>query len=186
MKPNQSIAVALATTLLALGLNAGASNAPESITPGADESLLLRASATGVQIYECRASGDKDPQHAWVFVAPEAQLFDRQQRAIGSHGAGPVWEAKDGSRVVGAVKQRASAPRAGAIPWLLLSTSAQGPQGLFSRVSSIQRIDTVGGIAPAAAGCTPATAGSIARVPYTADYLFYTAPRKDARLSSAY
>ena len=128
--------------------------------------------ARGVQIYECRArwGGGYD----WVFVAPEAELLDAAGRTIGSHGAGPFWQASDGSRVVGTVKHRADAPVEGAIPWLLLETQAAGPKGSFSDVTSIQRVNTHGGVAPTA-GCTKGATGTIARVDYTADYRFFTA-----------
>jgi len=37
----------------------------------------------------------------------------------------------------------------------------------------IQRIATTGGLAPPAADCTAATAGTVAGVPYTADCYFW-------------
>jgi len=117
-----------------------------------------------VQIYECRAG-------QWVFVAPEAELFDRAGKKIGSHYAGPNWEAADGSKVVGVVKARADAPAAGNIPWLLLATKSVGSDGSFSKVTSIQRVATVGGAAPAGDCAQP---GAQARVGYTADYYFFT------------
>ena len=40
-------------------------------------------------------------------------------------------------------------PSASAIPWLLLTAKSNGPEGSFSNVTSIQRVNTVGGIAPA-------------------------------------
>ena len=49
-----------------------------------------------------------------------------------------------------------------------------GPAGAFSGVTSIQRVNTVGGVAPTAA-CSDGLKGTTVRVPYTADYLFYTA-----------
>jgi hypothetical protein len=39
----------------------------------------------------------------------------------------------------------------------------------------IQRIATTGGLAPAAADCNAATAGTEVEVPYTADYSFWNA-----------
>ena len=59
-----------------------------------------------------------------------------------------------------------------AIPWLLLrAVSADGP-GIFARTTYIQRVNTVGGLAPS----TPGTAvGQEADVPYTAEYFFYRA-----------
>jgi hypothetical protein len=143
---------------------------PDSLKPGANESLALVVPAKGVQIYECRAGKDQNGTYEWAFVAPEAELFDAKGNRIGRHYAGPHWESADGSRIVGAAKQRADAPAPGAIPWLLLGAKSVGPEGAFSRVTSVQRVATVGGVAPAG-GC--AQAGLQARVPYTADYYFF-------------
>jgi hypothetical protein len=138
---------------------------PDSIKAADSESLARIVPANGVQIYECRDS-------KWVFVAPEAQLFDANGRLIGKHYAGPTWESADGSKVVGAVKSRADAPAADAIPWLLLSAKSVGGEGAFSKVTSIQRVSTAGGVAPKG-GCTQA--GAQTGVYYTADYYFFTA-----------
>jgi len=137
---------------------------PENLKPAANESLARIVPARGVQIYECRDA-------KWAFVAPDAELFDRTGRKIGTHYAGPVWEAADGSKVIGAVKQRADAPAAGSIPWLLLGTKSIGNEGTFSKVTSIQRVATTGGVAPAGA-C--GQNGERARGTYTADYYFFT------------
>ena len=145
---------------------------PEVLKPGTNESLAMIVPAKGVQIYECRAKKDSTGVE-WVFVAPEAELFDARGNTIGRHGAGPYWQATDGSRIVGALKQRADAPVAGAIPWLLLTTTSTGPAGSFSNVSSIQRVNTAGGVAPTA-GCTRDSAGTTARVSYAADYYLFT------------
>jgi hypothetical protein len=69
------------------------------------------------------------------------------------------------------VTARADAPRAGDIPWLLLSAKSVGTDGAFSKVTSIQRVATTGGAAPAEA-CTQE--GTRERIPYTADYYFFT------------
>ena len=149
-------------SLVAVGC-ASTVQVPDALKPAANESLALVVPAKGVQIYECREA-------KWVFVAPEAELFDRGGKKIGTHYAGPHWEAADGSKIIGAVKQRADAPAAGNIPWLLLGTKSVGNEGSFSKVTSIQRVATNGGIAPAG---TCAQAGERARVPYTADYYFF-------------
>jgi hypothetical protein len=65
------------------------------------------------------------------------------------------------------------APVAGAMPWLLLAAKSVGTQGLFDPVSSIQRINTAGGVAPQT-GCTAAAAGTTARIPYVAHYLLFS------------
>ena len=137
---------------------------PENLRPAAGESLKRVIHAKGVQIYECR-------EQKWVFVAPEADLFDSMGNRVGRHFAGPHWEATgDGSRVVGTTKARADAPEAGAIPWLMLSTKSVGAWGYFSDVTSIQRVATHGGVAPSG----PCAGGEV-RVPYTADYYFFHA-----------
>jgi hypothetical protein len=143
-----------------------------ALDPGANQRVLMQLSATGVQIYECRA-GSANGMAAWTFVAPEAQLLDARGRVVGQHGAGPFWMAADGSRVVGTVEGRADAPVAGAIPWLLLRTRSTGGPGAFERVTSIQRLNTEGGVAPAD-GCAAGTLGAQARVPYRADYRLFT------------
>ena len=146
---------------------------PDKLKPGANESLAMIVPAKGVQIYECRAKKDQAGAYEWAFVAPEADLFDSGGKKIGKHYGGPHWEAADGSKVVGAVKERADAPAAGAIPWLLLGAKSVGPEGSFSKVTSIQRVSTVGGVAPKD-GCSQAAAGKPARVNYTADYYLFT------------
>jgi hypothetical protein len=146
---------------------------PDKLQPGANESLAMIVPAKGVQIYECRAGRDQAAGYAWAFVAPEADLFDARGDRIGRHYAGPHWEATDGSKILGTLKERADAPAADAIPWLLLATKSVGPAGSFSKVTSIQRVNTVGGIAPTT-GCSQPAVGTRARINYTADYYFFT------------
>ncbi len=145
---------------------------PANLEPGANESLAMILPAKGVQIYQCRARKDR-AGYEWTFVAPEADLFDTRGNRVGRHYAGPSWEAADGSKVVGALKERADAPAAGAIPWLLLSAKPAGSQGAFSKVASIQRLNTAGGVAPRE-GCSQPEAGKTARVDYTADYYLFS------------
>lgn len=142
---------------------------PAPLVP-AGEVPLVHVAARGVQVYECRAAAGAAP--AWTFVAPEADLIDGRGTVIGRHGAGPYWQTVDGSRIVGSVKARADAPQAGAIPWLLLGTRNDGAPGRWSQVTSVQRLNTAGGVAPAT-GCDTSTLGRAARVPYSADYVLF-------------
>ncbi len=139
---------------------------PASLAPAADQNLAFYLPAIGVQEYTCNAAG------AWVFVAPDAQLYQPHGDgdAVVHHYAGPTWEwLEDGSTVVGG-KLAAFTPDPTAIPWLLLGAVSHGAaEGRMSKVSYIQRLDTVGGIAPSG-GCS---AGATANVPYTATYYFY-------------
>jgi hypothetical protein len=141
------------------------SSVPDTLQPSPNEALKRVFTGKGVQIYECR-------DEKWVFVAPEADLFDPHGNLIGRHYAGPHWEATgDGSKIVGtSVRGLADAPAPGAIPWLLLTTRSVGGKGYFSDVTSVQRVWTHGGVAPAG---TCAGAGAQARVPYTAAYYFF-------------
>jgi len=180
------IGIVLVTLFVAgcAGVQASATaDVPEKLKPTANESLAMVVPARGVQIYECRASKDRAGGYEWAFIAPEADLFDASgTKKIGRHFAGPHWEAADGSLVQGAVKERADAPAANAIPWLLLSAKSVGPQGSFSRVTSIQRVSTVGGVAPTG-GCFEAEAGTRLRIGYSADYYFF-APQQPAKSAS--
>jgi hypothetical protein len=145
---------------------------PDNLRPAPGEAPMAVIAAKGVQIYECRAKKDQPGAVEWAFVAPEAELFDRQGKPVGKHYAGPHWEASDGSKIVGSVKARADAPQAGAIPWLLLATTSVGQSGTFSKTTSIQRVATAGGVAPSD-GCSSTTIGKTTRVGYTADYVFF-------------
>jgi len=90
---------------------------------------------------------------------------------IGTHFIGPTWQGNDASSVVGA-KVAGVAVDATAVPWLLLKATSNSGNGRFSDVTSIQRLSTVGGIAPSTV-CDATKLGAIAQVPYTAEYVFY-------------
>ena len=147
-----------------------APDVPAALQPPADQQPYLQALATGVQVYTC--SLKPDASAAWVFKAPEAALTSSSGQPLGRHFAGPTWESNDGSSVVGEVKASQASPTSSAIPWLLLAAKANAGSGVFATVKSIQRVVTVGGVAPSAP-CTAANVDVVARVPYTATYLFY-------------
>jgi hypothetical protein len=153
-----------------------APDVPENLKVPDRVALSHQIPATGVQIYECVATKADPTKFEWVFRAPEAELFDTAGRKIGKHYAGPTWEAEDGSKVVAEVKGRDDGPDANAIPWLLLTAKSASGSGSFGRTQVIQRINTVGGKAPAT-GCDQAQAGKVARVPYKATYYLYAPAR---------
>ena len=149
-----------------------AGSVPEPLRAPPSQVLAIQVHATGVQIYDCRPSKRDPTRVEWTLRAPEADLSDRAGKTVGKHYAGPTWEAKDGSKVVGEVVARDNGPDPAAIPWLLLHATSATGTGIFAQTQSIQRLRTVGGKAPAE-GCTEAQNGSQLRVPYAADYLFY-------------
>jgi uncharacterized protein (TIGR03118 family) len=129
--------------------------------------VAFRVFAVGFQIYRWDGS-------AWVFVAPVATLYaDAEHHAqVGTHFGtpnGPAWETTSGSKVV---EQRVDGctPDTTAIQWLLLHTVSEEGAGVFTGVKYVQRVNTVGGVAPAEAGTF---IGEERQVPYTADYFFY-------------
>jgi hypothetical protein len=139
----------------------------EKLAPPEGNKVVSHVFAAGVQIYRWDGT-------AWGFVAPDATLYaDRHHHAeVGTHfgtPTGPAWETKSGSKVV---EQRVDSctPDVTAIPWLLLRTISRTGPGLFSDVRYVQRVNTVGGLAPVSRG---ASVGEESRVPYTAEYLFY-------------
>jgi hypothetical protein len=142
---------------------------PEQIQPPAGEQLLLQVHAKGDQVYTCK---EGVTQFAWTLKAPDAQLFDKDGKPFGKHFAGPSWEAGDGSRVTGKAVANVPSPDADSIPWLLVNIVGHEGSGVLSRATSIQRINTKGGKAPAS-GCDAAHVGQELRVAYSADYLFY-------------
>src|SRR2546423_9239249 len=149
------------------------SDTPEILRPSKGETLAFTLKARGVQIYECQARKNDAAQFEWTFKAPEADLFDRAGRKVGTHYKGPTWKSTDGSSVVGE-KPRPYVKDTNAVPWLLMRAKQNEGTGVFSKVTSIQRLHTVGGKAPTG-GCDSTTAGKEIRVPYTATYYFYVA-----------
>jgi hypothetical protein len=147
---------------------------PENLKAPPTQTLSVVAQASGVQIYECSASKTDPTKFEWVFKAPQAELTDTAGKNIGKHYGGPTWESNDGSKVVGEVKARDDGPDANAIPWLLLSAKSTVGNGIFGKTQSIQRVNTVGGKAPAG-GCNQAQVGKDARIAYQATYYFYVA-----------
>ena len=144
---------------------------PKIIEAPAGEEVVLEAHAKGVQIYACQAGADQKP--AWVLQAPEADLAGATGKTIVHHSAGPAWKHEDGSEVTGRKATQVDAPKPDAIPWLLLTATGHKGEGILSRVTSIQRIHTKGGLAPSAITCGAARIGTEARSAYEADYIFY-------------
>jgi Protein of unknown function (DUF3455) len=150
--------------------------APLALRPSAHETLAFSAAANGKQLYVCTLSKHETTRFEWVLVGPQAELTDERGRHFGRHVEGPQWLADDGSTIVGTVKASADAPTSDALPWLLLSTRSIGATGRLSDVTSVQRLNTQGGQAPDAIGCTEQAEGDTMGVDYRAQYHFYRNP----------
>ena len=141
-----------------------------ALRASADEEAAFMLSANGVHVYECKASPGNPAGAAWQFVAPDATLLEGT-RSIGVLKTPNLWEStSDRSSVSGVV--RATQPAGANLPWVLYRAQPLAATGLFAGVTSIQRVDTSGGAAPAS-GCTATSIGSETRVPFTASYYFY-------------
>ena len=165
----RNLAAVLVATIIVFSFALAAQQIPERLQPPANEQLLLQVHAKGDQIYTCK--GDA-AQFSWTLKAPDAQLFDKDGKPFGTHFAGPSWEAGDGSRVTGKAVANAPSPDADSIPWLLVNIVSHVGNGVLSRATTIQRLNTKGGQAPAS-GCDASHSGQELRVAYSADYLFY-------------
>ena len=152
--------------LALFAVSAAAQEIPAKLAPPQERPLVGKYAAKGVQVYVCSVKGSANE---WGFKAPQAELIDAQGRPFAKHYAGPAWEAPDGSKIVGKVLANEPAPKAGAIPWLLLSTESSG-SGVLAGTRFVQRVNTSGGVGPI--GMCP-TVGAEQRVDYTADYIFY-------------
>ena len=162
----------------AAGLSFAACAAPAyaddatGLAPPAPATPVLSTTATGVQIYACEY--DADHRLAWAFQRPEAMLFDAGGTLVVRHGAGPSWEALDGSRITGKKLVEAPSARVGSVPQLLLAatpaaTGTKATTGTLAGVRFVQRLDTAGGTPPETA-CS--TEHAVGRFPYFARYVF--------------
>ena len=142
-----------------------------NITAPAGEAPAFALRAEGVHIFECKPLVTSPDRFAWSFTAPDATLYEAG-RPVARHGAENTFEAiADRSTVAGVVRGRQDGG-ANNLPWLLLRAQSTPDAGLFAGVTSIQRVNTTGGAAPAE-GCNDSNVGKEARVPFAAEYYFY-------------
>lgn len=162
---------------------------PANIQVPAGNKLFLVGQAVGTQNYICLPA---DGGVKFTLFTPQATLF-KEQKQITTHYFSPnpfeggtiraTWQhSKDTSTVWGKVADGNSSTdpayvAPGAIPWLLVTIvgAQEGNKGgdKLEETTYIQRVNTVGGVAPAT-GCAAMTdVGNRAFVPYTTDYYFY-------------
>jgi len=129
------------------------------------EKVVATYHAEGAQVYECKAGNDG--KLAWTFREPIATLL-LDGKTVGRHYAGPNWENADGSIVTGKTAGNAPGATPKDIPWLKLEVVASRGAGALSGVTTVQRINTVGGRYDGACD----KLGAFFSAPYTADYVF--------------
>ena len=153
------------STLVVLACAGAASTQEPAAVAAPGETVLATLHAEGAQVYECKAGNDG--KLAWAFREPIATLV-LDGKTVGRHYAGPSWEHADGSAVVGKAVGNAPGKSAGDIHWLKLEVTAHRGSGALSGVTTVQRINTAGGVH--AGACDKA--GAFHSAPYAADYVF--------------
>jgi Protein of unknown function (DUF3455) len=165
---------------------------PNGLKVPAGNKAFREGDAIGTQDYICLPSG-------WTFFGPQATLSNERDKQIITHFLSPnpfengtpraTWQdSEDTSKIWGltVVPGGSVVVDPGAIPWLLLQVvgAQDGPTGggdELSETTYIQRLNTVGGLAPT----TACTVGAMALVPYRAEYFFYTKQSSTSRRDSS-
>jgi hypothetical protein len=163
---------------------------PTDIQVDAGYRPFLRGHAVGTHNYICAPAATPSGVD-WLFIGPQATLFDADGEQIVTHfqsknpfdadAIEATWQHSRDTSGVWATKFRGSTDSAyvaaGAIEWLLLrATGPQvGPSGgdKLARAVFIQRVNTSGGVKPPAAECTASSINTRRLVAYEADYYFY-------------
>jgi hypothetical protein len=162
--------------------------------PAGNEAFLL-GRGVGTQNYECQPAASVG-QVAWTLFTPEATLFTDQREQLTTHFNSPnpfefsttpfsnglvraTWQDSRDTSTVWARATAAATVSPDAIAWVLLQAAGvqAGPTGggTLAVTTFVQRLNTVGGLAPATGCDNPTDVGHKAFVPYTADYFFYRA-----------
>jgi hypothetical protein len=162
---------------------------PDNLKVPSGNVAFLVGHATGSQNYECQPA-DSLGRVAWTLFTPEATLFDDGGNQIITHFFSPnpaennvviraTWQDSQDTSIVWAkaVASVADPTGGGAIPWVTLQAvgTQTGPTGggTLASTTFVQRVNTVGGAAPATGCDNPPDIGHKAFIPYTADYFFY-------------
>ena len=191
-----AVAFAVALPQAALADRVTPQLVPERLQVLAPNRAFLVGHAVGTQNYVCVPSG---ATFAWALFTPQATLFDDNGKQIITHFFSPnpfenntvraTWQFRDTSTFWGVVTDTADSNtdpqfvKPGAVAWLKLAFggSQDGPTGgdRLTGTTFVQRVNTVGGVAPSTGCAAAADIGKKAFVPYRADYFFYHDASRD-------
>ena len=159
---------------------------PPEIEVTAPNQVFLIGHAIGTQNYECQPVASVG-RVGWVLFTPQATLFGELDEQLTTHFFSP--NPPRAASCVPPGRTRRTRARCGhrrpARLWLILTPlrgcgcrragTQVGPTGgtTLAVTTFIQRVNTVGGLAPATGCDRPTDVGKKAFVPYTADYVFY-------------
>jgi hypothetical protein len=164
MKALLPIVAALSLPVVVFATSNTSAQIPDAVA-APNEAIVATLHAEGAQIYDCKA--DTSGNLVWQFREPIATLL-RDGKTVGRHFAGPSWELVDGSAVTGKVAVSAAGATPNDIPLLKLEVVSRQGAGQLTGVTTIQRLNTKGGVVKGS--CE--SAGAFQSVPYSADYTF--------------
>jgi Protein of unknown function (DUF3455) len=181
-------ALSMAAPIAALATEITPPSVPTGLEPPAGSKAFLIGHAVGTQNYVCLPDG---AGAKWVLFGPQATVFDDEGAQIMTHFLSPnpveanapraTWQHSNRTSSVWAVKVAESDDaryvEPGAIKWFKLTVvgtqeGSRTPDRLTT-TTTIQRVNTSGGVAPAAECTMTSDVGKTKLVPYTADYVFY-------------
>jgi len=166
--PKAPAAVVDAAAAQADGFVGGRLDVPAEIAVPDGNRLDSVFKAKGVQIYGCTAG-------AWTLIEPAATLTGITLKPVKKVGAihfrGPSWQSDSDGTLVEGLTPPVSAPSAtpNSITQLRLNAKITRGEGTFGGVTFIQRLATVGGVAPT----TACTEKQTTAVRYSAVYRFF-------------
>jgi Protein of unknown function (DUF3455) len=164
MKVALPFVAALACPVAIFVTSTASAQIPDAVA-ASNEAVVATVHAEGAQIYNCKA--DAGGKLTWQFREPIATLLN-DGRTVGRHFAGPSWELADGSAVTGKIAGRAAGATPKDIPLLKLEAASHRGSGQLASVTTIQRLNTKGGVVEGSCDF----AGAFLAVPYSADYTF--------------
>jgi hypothetical protein len=185
-----AVALAAALALVQPVVTHAQTITPPVVPPGlevlAPNEVFLVAHGVGTQNYECQPAGTLG-HVAWTLFTPQATLFGDLNEQLTTHFFSPnpvegglvraTWQDSQDTSTVWGRATGSVVVAADAIPWLRVQTTGTqvGPTGgtTLAVTTFIQRVNTVGGLAPTTGCDVPTDLGKKAFVPYTADYYFY-------------
>jgi hypothetical protein len=154
-----------------------APDVPDAIKAPADEHVEGRYHVAGTTTLACQAaSTDGGMAYAWTPTKMDLKMEDWDTNAVigvHTHSPVPTFTSNDGSSIVVKMVAQVPSPTGAAEPWLLMTVVSQSGTGMFSNVTSLQRIDTVG--APPPAPCNATTDPTAQQtVNASSDIYYYT------------
>ena len=141
---------------------------PPSVTPPEASEEAFRLEASGEQVFRCLIDARG---WYWKFEAPNAYLFDPlTNQAVAKHGYNFTFVHNDGSCLTTRIVSTAPQGKKDLSDALFTVASRDG-YGRLSQIQYVQRLNAKGGVPTTM--CTKEKRGQLARVPFTADFIFY-------------